>query len=517
MSKQILFKNQARTKLQNGVDTIANTVKVTMGPKGKSVVIMRGSPIFTLDGVTVAQSIEKLQDKVEDMGAQLVKNVAQITNEEAGDGTTTATILTQALLSEGLKGIENGIDPIVLRKAIEEATKKIVEHLKKTSVEVKSIDQMKAVATISSRDPEIGQIIAEIYDKIGKDGIITTEEVKQVGVDYEMVEGMQIDSGYIAPYFITNLERKQAVLEKPYIIVTSEHLRTNEDVSTILNEIASTDSKSLVIIAEDCLGDALATTIVNKMRRVMNTLVVKTPGHGEGKAEYIADICAMTGAKHFSEQTGTSVENAEIGDYGRADRVIAYEKKMIIVGGKGDPKEIQKRIDMIENELKEVEGVYKKENLKSRLAKLKEGVAIIKVGDVTEEASREKQYRIEDAVNATKSSIEEGVVKGGGMALYEASEILEADKEVNPDKRFGMQAVRNAIRRPAMQILENQGKNAEAVIVKGYELSDDVIDPLKVVRVALEQASSVVGLFLVTDAVVYEEPEKNEKNNSQVV
>lgn len=509
MSKQILFKSKARKSLQKGVDIVANTVRVTMGPKGKSVVIMKGSPVFTLDGVTVAQSIDKLENKVEDMGAQLVKNVAQITNDEAGDGTTTATILAQELLKEGLKGIENGIDPIVLRKSIEEATGKIVEHLKKKSVEVKNIKQMKAVATISSRDPEIGQIIAEIYDKIGKDGVITTEEVKQVGITHELVEGMQLDSGYMMPYFITNLERKQAVLEKPYILVTSEHLRTSADVVGVLDQIAGTENKSLVVISEDCQGDAMATMIINKLRKVMNTLVVKTPGYGDNKSEYIADICAMTGAQHLSEQTGSSMETAELKMCGRADRVIAYEKKMIIVGGKGDKKEISKRVKMIENELKDTEGNnYKKKNLNERLAKLKEGVAIIKVGDITEEASREKQYRIEDAVNATKSAIEEGVVKGGGMALYEASKILEAEREINPDKRFGMQVVRNAIRRPAMQILENQGKNAEAVITKGYELSDEVIDPLKVVRVALEQASSVVGLFLMTDAVVYEKPEK---------
>jgi len=516
MSKQVLFKSEGRKALQRGADIIADTGKITMGPKGKPVVMEKGSVVFSLDGVTVAQSIDKLKDVVENMGAKLIKNVAQITNDEAGDGTTTAMVLAQALLKEGLKGIENGVDPIVLKKSIQESAVMIVEHLKDQCVEVDDIEQMKAIATISSRDPEIGKIIGEIYNKIGKDGVITTEEVKQIGITYELVDGMQLDTGYIAPYFITNMERKQAVLEKPYILVTSESLRTAQDVVNILDQVARTESKSLLVITDDCQGDALATMIINKMQRIVSTVVVKTPGYGDNKADYVADICAMTGAKHLSEQTGSSIETASLEECGQADKVIVYEKKMIIVGGKGEKKEIEKRIKMIEHDLEDTEGNnYKKTNLRERLAKLKGGVAVIKVGDVTEEASREKQYRIEDAVNATKSAIEEGVVKGGGMALYEASKILKTDEVIDPDVRFGMQALKNAIRRPAMQILENQGKNAEAEIEKGYELSDDVIDPLKVVRVALEQASSVIGLLLISGAVIYEEPD--EKNNSQMV
>jgi chaperonin GroEL len=510
MSKSLLYNTEARRKLKAGVDEVGDAVRVTMGHKGRVVVIDRATPIFTLDGVTVAQAIEKLEDPVENMGADIVKGVAQKTNDEAGDGTTTATLLTQSLLHEGLKGIEQGIDPITLKSALNSGMDVILKHLKANSKPVKEKEQMKSVATISSRDSEVGEIIANIYSEIGKDGIIATEEMKQVGMNYEIVEGMEIDSGWAAPHFMTNRERQEAVINNPYILVTSQNIRTNEDIVPILSKVLEkSDSKALVIIADDCVGEALATLIINKLRGVAQTLVIKSPGYGDTKKEYLQDICAITGAEHLTEETATRVENATLEQLGRADKVVAYKGRTIIVGGKGKKNNISERIAQVTNELKDTVSKYKKESLTKRLAKLKGGVAVIRVGDYTEEASREKQYRIEDAINSTKSAIEEGVVIGGGLALYNASKELDKliDKEKNPDFRFGLQALQKAIIRPAYQILENEGRNPEAVIALGYSLPENIIDPLKVERVALQQAVSVVGLFLTTEAVVFEKPE----------
>ena len=516
MSKSLLYNTEARKKLQAGVNKVADAVKITLGPKGRVVVIKRATPIFTLDGVTVAQAIEKLEDPVEDYGADIVKGVATTTNDEAGDGTTTATILVQALLNEGLKGIEQGIDPIIMRNALNDGMKIVLDNLKRNTTAVTTKEQMKAVATISSRDPEVGGIIADIYAKIGKDGVITSEEMKQVGMDYEIVEGMELESGFAAPHFQTNMERQVAEIKNPYILVTSQNIRSNGDIVPLLNTLlSSTDSKALVIIAEDCVGEALATLIVNKLRGVAQTLVIKAPGYGDSKKEYLQDICAITGATHITEETGTRVEDVTLEQLGRADKVIAYKNKSIIVGGRGKKADIKERIAQVMNEIKDTASKYKKETLAKRLAKLKGGVSVIRVGEYTEEASREKQYRIEDAVNSTRSAIEEGVVIGGGMALYNASKELDKiiDKEKDPDHRFGLIALQKAIQRPAYQILENAGRNPEAVMAVGYNLADDIIDPFKVERVALQQAVSVVGLLLLTEAVVFEtvEPKPDAK------
>ena len=509
MSKKVLFKEDARKKLKRGVDIVADAVRVTMGPKGRAVIIPKGDPVFTLDGVTVAQSIDRLEDPVEDMGAQLVKNVAQKTNEDAGDGTTTATLLTQALLTEGMRGVEQGMDAVKLKESMRKAGEVILTEVKKNSTEIIKVEQMKNIATISSRDPEIGSIIGTIYDKIGKDGIITTEEVKSVGMEYEIVDGMQIDNGWMLPHFITDMERKVAVLENPYILVTSQAIRNNTDIAGILNAMLTTESKSLLVIADDCQGEALTTLVINKLQSILPTAVIKSPGYGDNKKEHVEDICSVTGATHITEETGLKMEDATLEQLGRATRVLVYEKKTVIVGGAGDKKKVTARINSVKKDIKEAESSYKKTNLERRLAKLQGGVAVIKIGDVSEEASREKQYRIEDAINATKSAIEEGVVIGGGMALYNASFELDKlmAKEKDADVRFGLQMVQNAIRRPAQQILENQGLDAGVVLAGDYTLPDEVIDPLKVERVALEQALSIVGLFLITNAVVYEQEE----------
>lgn len=515
MPKSLLYKSEARKKLQAGVNKVADAVRVTLGPKGKVVVIKRATPIFTLDGVTVANSIEHLADQVEDYGADIVKGVATTTNDEAGDGTTTVTLLTQALLNEGLKGVEQGIDPIVMRDSLNDGMKIVLDHVRRNAVACTTKEQMKAVATISSRDSEVGGIISEIYDKIGKDGIITTEEMKQVGMNYEIVEGMELDSGFAAPHFQTNVERQIAEISNPYILVTSQNIRSNQDIVPVLQKVLESDSKGLVIIAEDCVGEALATIIVNKLRGVAQTLVVKAPGYGDNKKDYMLDICAITGAELITEETGTRVESVELEQLGKASKVIAYKNRTIIVGGAGKKADIKTRIAQIQNEIKDTASKYKKETLVKRLAKLKGGVAVIRVGEYTEEASREKQYRIEDAVNSTKSAIEEGVVVGGGMALFNASKELERviDKDKDSDHRFGLIALQKAIQRPAYQILENAGKNPEAVMATGYELGPEIIDPLKVERVALQQAVSVVGLLLLTEAVIYEE--KEEKKDPQ--
>lgn len=513
MSQRVIFDAEARKKLLRGVNTVGDAVRITMGPKGRAVLIPKVQPVFTLDGVTVAKSIGNVEDPVEDMGVQLVKRVADRTNDEAGDGTTTATLLTQQLLNEGIRGVEQGMDPITLKRALEDAGKLVLEAVKKEKTEVKTEEQMAAVATISSREKEIGDTIAGLYYKLGKDGIITTEEVKTVGITSELVEGMQLDNGWSVPHFQTNVERGTATLEKPYILVTGQVINRNDDVVNLLNAIVQTDSKSLLIVAEDVAGEALATLVINKLKRVLNCLVVKAPGYGDSKRNHLEDIAAVTGAQFITEETGNRVETVTTEQLGRAERVVAYKNRTIIVGGKGDAKAIKERVAGIKNDLSKAETPFKKSILEKRLAKLNGKVAVVRVGDVTDEASREKQYRIEDAINATKSAIEEGVVEGGGMALYRAADVLQKaiDKEKDPDYRFGLQIVQRAIRQPARQILENEGKNADVVLAQAYKVPETVIDPFKVERVALELAISTVGLFLVTGAVVYDKAEKKAK------
>lgn len=508
-----VFAQDARRKLLAGINKVGNAVRITMGPKGRAVLIPKSNPTFTLDGVTVAKAIGELKDPVEDMGAQIVKNVASKTNEQAGDGTTTATVLTQTLTVEGFKGIEQGVDPIEMRRGIEDGARAVLERIKKEAKPVKTRAQMEAIATISSREPEVGKILAELYDSLGADGVITTEEVKTVGLEVERVEGMQVDNGYISPYFMTNGERAMATIENPLILVTSQVLSRNEDVVPAMEQAMQSDGKTLVIIADDVNGEALATLIVNKLQKRMLTLVVKAPGFGDNKRAHLEDICAVTGATYISEETGVQAEQIEREMFGKATRVVAYKNRTLIVGGKGKQTDIKKRVAALRAELKESDiSNYRTEILRKRIAKLSGGVAIIRVGDVTEEAASERMYRIEDAINATRSAMEEGVVQGGGLALYRAANVvigemlakLNKGKELQPAYRYGLEVLRTALQRPAHQILENEGKRAEVLLSDpNYTVPENVIDPHKVERVALELAVSTAGLFLINEAVVY--------------
>jgi chaperonin GroEL len=534
MIKQVTFSKDARAKLMQGVNTVADAVRGTLGPKGKAVLIDKGVPVFTRDGVTVAQSIEQLEDKIENQGAQLVKGVAQKTNEEAGDGTTTAAILIQELLKEGTKGVEMGIDPIKMSQAMEDGSKVILETLQNYAKPVKTMQEMKDVATISSRDPEIGAVIGKIYDKIGVDGVITTEESKTIGLDYELVEGLELDKGFAAPHFMTDVGRERAEIENPYILVTSQSISRNADIADIMSAAHVTDSKALVILAEDVTGEAMATLIVNKLKGVMKTLVLRAPGFGDSKKAYMEDVAALTGATIISEETGGMISEATLDQCGKATRVIAYKDKAYIVGGQGSKKVISARIKMLKKQIGEETATYKKDELEKRYARLKGGVAIIKVGAMTEEASREKQYRIEDAVNATKSALQEGIVIGGGLALYKASQgldkLIEGAQDTN--YRYGLQALQTAIQAPARQVLLNAGQKADVILdainaldvkypKQGYDagigrfvdmIKEGIIDPLKVERVALQQSVSIAGLYIITNAVVCDKPEEKKES-----
>ncbi len=533
MNKQVTFSKDARTKLMAGVNTVANAVRGTLGPKGKAVLIDKGIPVFTRDGVTVAQSIEKLKDNIENQGAQLVKGVAQKTNEEAGDGTTTASILLQELLKEGTKGVEMGIDPMKMSQALEDGSKVILEVMKVNSKPVKTKQEMKDVATISSRDKEIGEVIGEIYDKIGVDGVITTEEDKTIGLTYELVEGMELDKGFSAPHFMTDIERMRAEIENPYILVTSQTLSRNEDIVNILRAILASEHKTLVILADDVTGEALATLIVNKMKGVIKTLVLRAPGFGDTKRDYMEDVAAVTGATIISEETGLRIDETALDQCGKATRVIAYKDRAYIVGGAGSKKVIKARIGLLKKQISDETASYKKTILETRYARLKGGVAIIKVGAMTEEESKEKQYRIEDAVNATKSALQEGIVIGGGLALYKASQALDKliEGATDSDYRYGLKALQTAIQAPAKQVLSNAGEKPDVILQEidreakeyphqGYDagtgmyidmIKEGIIDPLKVERVALEQSVSIAGLYIITDAVVCDEPEEKKE------
>lgn len=512
--REILFEKEARDKLRKGVELVANAVRITMGHKGRAVLIPKASPIFTLDGVTVAQAVTEVEDEFENMGIQLVKKVAQGTDDQAGDGTTTATVLTSALLAGGLDGVELKVDPITMKRAFEDGTKLVLAEVKRKAKPVKTKEQMQSIATISSRDEEIGGLVAGLYDQLGKDALITTEEVKTIGVDTEIMEGMQLDNGWAIPHFITNFERKIAQIEDAHILVTTQNISTNNDLPLqVMEEVMRTDSKSLLIVAEDVQGEALATLALNNRNRVMNILVVKAPGLGDNKRAHLEDICAMTGATLITEEIGMRVENASMENLGRAKRVIAHQNRSIIIGGKGKKAEIETRIKQIENDKKNTESKMRQQLLEKRIAKLKGRVAIIRVGDVTDDAAKEKMYRIEDAVKSTRSAIEEGVVEGGGMALYRASNVLDVEIEKAKDNnyRYGLTVLRNAIRRPAEQILENAGEDAKVVLSHDYKVDAHVIDPAKVERVALELAVSTVGLFLITGAVIADVREKAKK------
>jgi len=534
MAKQIIYDEKARNALKRGVDQLTNAVKVTLGPKGRNVVIEKsyGGPTITKDGVTVAKEIE-LEDKFENIGAELIKEVASKTNDAAGDGTTTAALLAQAMITEGLKMVSSGVSPIELRQGMEKKVAEIVANLKKMSKTISTKEEIAQVASISANDKEIGQIIAEAMEAVGKDGVITVEEGQTFGVTKEVVEGMQFDKGYVSGYMMTNTETMKAEFNEPYILITDKKIASVQEILPLLEKIAQSGKKDLVIIADEIEGEALATFVVNKLRGTFNVLGIKAPGFGDRRKAMLEDIAILTGGKFITEEVGLKLEKAEISDLGSARKVVSSKDDTTIVEGKGDKKAINNRVAAIRKELEITDSDYDKEKLQERLAKLAGGVAVIKVGAATETEMKEKKDRIEDALNATRAAVAEGVVAGGGLTLAQAGNAFTelTDKKDDP---AGSKLVDIAVLEPIKQIAANAGKDGSLVLYNimkeykagnknlGYNAMTDkfedmfavgIVDPTKVVRSALENAASATIMFLTTEAVIADKPEKKEHNH----
>jgi len=524
MAKQILYGEEARRALKTGIDALADAVKVTLGPRGRPVALDRkfGSPNVINDGVSIAKDIE-LPDPFENMGAQLVKEAAVKTNDKCGDGTTTATVLAQAIVTDGFKNIAAGADPMALKRGIEKGVTAIVEELKKMAIPVTTKEQVAQVATISAADAEIGNLIAEVMEKVGKDGVITVEESKGLQFETEYVEGMEFDRGYISPYFITNPELMKVELEDPYILITDKKVSAIADLLPVLEKVLQV-SKNFVIIAEDVEGEALATLVVNKLRGTLNCLAVKAPGFGDRRKAMLEDIAILTGGKVISEEVGRKLESATVADLGRARRVVADKDNTTIVEGKGSEEAIQARIKQIKAQIDETTSDYDKEKLQERLAKLAGGVAVIKVGAATEVELKEKKHRVEDALSATRAAVEEGILPGGGVALINAISALDKVK-VDGDEATGLTILKHAVEEPVRWIAENAGQEGSVVVDKvksskkgvGYDAVNDdygdmvakgIIDPLKVTRTGLENAASIATMILTTESLVTDIPEK---------
>ena len=532
MPKQILFSEKARAALKRGADKLADVVKITLGPKGRNVALDKGfgGPQIVCDGVTIAKEIE-LEDKFENMGAQLLQEASSKTNDVAGDGTTTAVVLAQAILTEGFKNVAAGADPLALKRGIEKGAEAVVKEIKeKLSKPVKDKKDIQNVASISANDENIGKIVSEAMEKVGKDGVITVEESQSFGTSVEVVEGMQFDQGYVSPYLINNTEKMEANYEDPYILITDQKISALADVLPLMEKMAQAGKKDFVVIAEEIEGEALATFIVNKIRGTFNTLAIKAPGFGDRKKEMLKDIAILTGGQVVSEEVGLKLENTTMEHLGRADRLVATKEKTTIVGGKGEQKEIQNRITQIKKEISQSTSDFDKEKLNERLAKLAGGVAVIKVGAATETEQKELQHRVTDAVEATKAAVEEGIVTGGGVALVRASKSF-IDVKIEGDEKIGLDILKKALESPIKQIAANAGKDGAVVLEEikkhegdfGYNAQTDkfedlakagVIDPAKVVRSALQNAVSVAGLLLTTEAVVAELPDKKEKDHN---
>jgi len=527
MAKQIKFDEKARRAMKAGVDKLADTVKVTLGPKGRNVVLDQGfgSPTITNDGVTIAKDIE-LEGKFENIGAELVKEVASKTNDIAGDGTTTATLLAQSLIAEGLRNVAAGANPIALKRGLEEGTRSVADQLLKDSDKITTKEEIAQVATISAQDEKVGKHISEVMDEIGKDGVITVEESQTIGIDKEIVEGMQFDKGYVSPYMITDTAKMEAVYKDPYILITDKKISAVNEIVPVLEKLAQAGKKDVVIIAEDLEGEALATLVVNKLRGTLNALAVKAPGFGDTRKAMLEDIAILTGGKVISEDAGMKLENTEVAMLGRADKVIADKDNTTIVGGKGKKSDVEERVAQIKGEVEQSDSEFDKEKLQERLGKLSGGVAVIKVGAATETEMKEKKHRVEDALAATKAAVEEGVVVGGGVALLRAMRALDNVK-AEKDEKIGITILRRALEEPLRQIAFNAGKEGSVVVEEvkkrkgnvGYNAATDVyedlveqgiIDPAKVTRSALENAVSIAGMLLTTEAVVTDLPEKKD-------
>ncbi len=536
MAKLIQYKEEAREALKRGVDKLANAVKVTLGPKGRNVVLDRGfgSPVITKDGVTVAKDIE-LEDKFENVGASLVQEVASKTNDMAGDGTTTATILAQAIVAEGFSAVSSGANPVVLKRGMDKATEWVLAHLESKKKKVTQ-ENLREVASIAANDAEIGTLIAKVFKDVGKDGVVTVEESQSAEMGTELVEGMQFDRGYISHYMVTNAERMEAVFEDPYILITDRKISSINDIVPLLQKITQAGKRDLVIIADDVDGDALATLVVNKLRGNFNALAVKAPGFGDRKKDMLDDIATVTGGTVISEEKGIKLEATELAMLGRAHKVKATKENTTIVDGKGKKADLDKRIAQLKAQFEKATSSYDKEKLQERLAKLSGGVAVIKVGAQTETEMKEKKFRIDDAVSATRAALEEGIVAGGGVALFNAARALAIAKikgvPAFGDEAKGVSVIRSVLERPLRTIAENAGKDANEVVShlseaeegQGYNaaigeyadmVSAGIIDPLKVVKTALTNAVSVASLILTTEAVITDKPEpKNPSTGS---
>jgi chaperonin GroEL len=525
-AKELLFNTEARAKLKKGVDHLAEAVKVTLGPKGRNVVIDKkfGSPTVTKDGVTVAKEVE-LSDAIENMGAQMVKEVATKTSDLAGDGTTTATVLAQAIFREGLKNVTAGANPMELKRGIDRAVEAVVEQLKSLSVPSAGKKEIAQVGTISANnDKEIGNLIAEAMEKVGKDGVITVEEAKGLETTLETVDGTQFDRGYLSPYFVTDPEKMEAVLEDPYILIHDKKISAMKELLPVLEKVAQS-GKPMLIIAEDVEGEALATLVVNKLRGTLKVVAVKAPGFGDRRKEMLRDIAVLTGGQVISEEVGFKLENVTLNDLGRAKRVVIDKDNTTIVDGKGKSEDIQGRIAEIRAAIEKSTSDYDREKLQERLAKLSGGVAIINVGAATETEMKEKKARVEDALHATRAAVEEGVVTGGGVALLRAQSALGQIKGTE-DEKVGVEIVRRALEEPIRMIAQNAGAEGSIVVARvkeskdknfGYNAQTDnyedlvkagVIDPTKVTRTALQNAASIAGLLLTTECVLVEKKEE---------
>ncbi len=528
MAKQLKYTDDARKAMKDGVDKLANAVKVTLGPKGRYVVLDKkfGSPTVTNDGVTIAKEIE-LEDPFENMGAQLVKEVASKTNDIAGDGTTTATVLAQTMIGEGLRNITSGANANHIKKGIDKAVAAVIEEIKKIAKKVSSKEEIAQIASISASDKEIGDLIANAMDKVGKDGVITVEEGKSADTTLDVVEGMQFDRGYCSPYFVTDAERMEGVLEDPYIIITDKKISSMQEILPLLEKVVQT-GKGFIIIAEDIEGEALATLVVNKIRGTLKVIAVKAPGFGDRRKEMLQDIAILTGGTVISEETGLKLDAATIDMLGQAKRVVVDKENTTIVSGLGDKKEIEQRIAQIRKQIEETKSDYDKEKLQERLAKLVGGVAVINVGAATEAEMKAKKFKVEDAMNATRAGVEEGIVAGGGVALLKAQSVLDSLKGADSDEQTGINIVRKSLEGPIRQIIENAGIEASVIVDKiknkkdasyGYNADNDefvdmikagIVDPAKVTRTALQNAASIAGLILTTEALVTDIPEKKD-------
>ncbi len=530
MPKQLVFSEEARTNLKKGMDILANAVKTTLGPKGRNVALDKkfGAPTITHDGVTVAKEIE-LEEPYANMGAQLLKEAATRTNDVAGDGTTTAVVLGQTIVTEGLKNVAAGANPMILKRGIEKATKQVVEAIKAQAKELKHKEEIAHVAAISAADREIGELIAEVMDKVGKDGVITVEESKGLAFEKEYVEGMQLDRGYISPYFITDPERMEAVLEEPYVLVTDKKISAATDIVPILEKLAQVGKREVVVIGEDVEGEALATLVLNKLRGVFAAVAVKAPGFGDRRKAMLEDIAVLTGATVVSEEVGRKLESATINDLGRADKVMVTKDDTTIISGKGEEADIKGRIEQIKAQIETTTSDYDREKLQERLAKLAGGVAIIRVGAGTEVELKEKKHRVEDALSATRAAVEEGIVPGGGVVLVNAIEAVDPG-DAQGDERTGYLIVKRALEEPMRILAQNAGYDGAVVREQVRRLHKEkknkniafdvleedygdmykkgIIDPAKVTRAAMENAASIAAMMLTTEALITDIPEE---------